>query len=109
MQSNNPVFRRSAEFNGSSNAYGNQTYAGNGAAYPGYGQPGYTDPAAWGTGTPGSPTHTEVSTGPMTIDTVVQKTAATLGVVIVAAMATWILTPTVDETTGAADLGPVFA
>ncbi|MCW2766783.1 MAG: hypothetical protein JWO11_2742, partial [Nocardioides sp.] len=32
MQSNNPVFRRSAEFNGSSNAYGNQTYAGNGAA-----------------------------------------------------------------------------
>ena len=33
MQSNNPVFRRSEAFNGaSSNAYGNQTYAGNGAA-----------------------------------------------------------------------------
>ena len=41
MQSNNPVFRRSEEFNRpAANAYGNQTYAGNGAAYPGYGQPG---------------------------------------------------------------------
>jgi uncharacterized YccA/Bax inhibitor family protein len=109
MQSNNPVFRRSAEFNGSSNAYGNQTYAGNGAAYPAYGQQGYGDPATWGTGTPGSPTHTEASTGPMTIDSVVQKTGITLGVVIVAAMATWILTPTVDDATGAADLGPLFA
>ena len=29
----------------------------------------------------------------MTIDSVVQKTAITLGVVIVAAVATWILTP----------------
>ena len=39
MQSNNPVFNRSPEFNGQSqNAYGNQTYAGNGAPYPGYGQ-----------------------------------------------------------------------
>ena len=38
MQSNNPVFRRSEEFNRPArNAYGNQTYAGNGAAYPGYG------------------------------------------------------------------------
>ena len=38
MQSNNPVFRRSEEFNRpAANAYGNQTYAGNGTAYPGYG------------------------------------------------------------------------
>ena len=36
MQSNNPVFRRSEEFNGRvANAYGNQTYAGNGAGLPG--------------------------------------------------------------------------
>ena len=49
MQSNNPVFRRSEEFNRpGANAYGNQTYAGNGAAYPGYGQPA-ADPA------PGAP------------------------------------------------------
>ena len=37
MQSNNPVFRRSEEFN-SANAYGNQTYAGGGMPTTGYGQ-----------------------------------------------------------------------
>ena len=64
MQSNNPVFRRSEEFNqGGANAYGNQTYAGNGATYEGYGtQPGQTDPAQWGTGAPGAPTQAPVST-----------------------------------------------
>ena len=37
MRSNNPVFSRSEEFNrASSNAYGNQTYAGGGQSYPGY-------------------------------------------------------------------------
>jgi uncharacterized YccA/Bax inhibitor family protein len=93
MRSNNPVFSRSPEFNGqSTNAYGNQTYPGAGAAYPGYGQPGqpgqqgYTDPATWGTGGPTAP----VTTGPMTIDSVVQKTGISLGVVIVVAAATWI-------------------
>ena len=46
MQSNNPVFRRSEAFNGTStNAYGNQTYPGNGATYQGYGQaPGHDQP-----------------------------------------------------------------
>ena len=35
MQSNNPVFRRSEEFNrGGANAYGNQGYAGNGRRWP---------------------------------------------------------------------------
>ena len=40
MQSNNPVFRNSDAFNGSrrTNAYGNQTYPGNGAVHDGYGQ-----------------------------------------------------------------------
>ena len=52
MQSNNPVFSRSEAFNGQANAYGNQTAAGNGSPYAGYG-----DPATWGTGTPGSPDH----------------------------------------------------
>ena len=38
MQSNNPVFRNSDEFNGrATNAYGNQVYGGSGAAHPGYG------------------------------------------------------------------------
>ena len=72
MQSNNPVFRRSEQFQrGGGNASGNQVYAGNGAGHPGYGQRGYTDPSTWGTGTPGSPTTTESR---MTIDSVVQKT-----------------------------------
>ena len=44
MQSNNPVFRRSDEFNGrASNAYGNQVTGG--AAYPGYGQTTVSDPS----------------------------------------------------------------
>ncbi len=103
MQSNNPVFRRSEEFHASgSNAYGNQTYAGNGSAHQGYGQTGYTDPATWGTGTPGQPSRSgtgapAVDHGPMTIDSVVQKTAVSLGLVIVAALATWVLTPDIEN------------
>ena len=84
MKSNNPVFSRSEEFNrASSNAYGNQTYAGGGQAYPGYGEPG-TDPSTWGTGTPG-----QVDQGRMTVDSVVQKTAISIALVFVAAFATW--------------------
>ena len=38
MQSNNPVFRNSDEFNGrATNAYGNQVYGGSGATHQGYG------------------------------------------------------------------------
>jgi len=98
MQSNNPVFRRSEEFHRSgANAYGNQTYPGNGGGYPGYGQ---TDPSTWGTGMPGTPTST-TDQGRMTIDSVVQKTGMSLGIVIVAALATWILTPEITPETGA--------
>ena len=81
MQSNNPVFRRSEAFNGQAagqaNAYGNQTYAGNGSSYAGYG-----DPATWGTGTPGAPT--TQGTEPrrrMTIDSVVQASAISFAAV----------------------------
>jgi uncharacterized YccA/Bax inhibitor family protein len=93
MQSNNPVFRNSEGFG--KNAYGNSMYAGNGQAHSGFGSgSGYTDPSTWGVGTPGG-APTRVS-APMTIDSVVQKTAISLGVVIVAALATWIMTPSVD-------------
>jgi len=112
MQSNNPVFRRSEEFN-STNAYGNQTYAGNGGAHQGYGQAGYTDPATWSTGQPGQPGQppAPVATGgPMTIDSVVQKTAISLVVVIIAAFATWALTPAIDtESASNGDLGGLIA
>lgn len=78
MQSSNPVFARSEGFNGR----GSTAYPGNSTSYPGYG-------ADYGTG---APTHTQPGTGRMTIDSVVQKTAMTLGVVVLAAIATWILT-----------------
>jgi uncharacterized YccA/Bax inhibitor family protein len=106
MQSNNPVFRRSEEFHRSgANAYGNQTYPGNGGGYPGYGQ---TDPSTWGTGMPGTPTHT-TDQGRMTIDSVVQKTGISLAVVIVAALATWILTPPItSETVARGELAGLY-
>lgn len=96
MQSNNPVFRRSAEFNGS-NAYGQQTYAGQPGYGQGYGQPGgqpgYGDPSTWDMSRATGP----VSRGRMTIDTVVQKTAFSVGTVILVALATWILTPSESD------------
>jgi len=109
MQSNNPVFRRSEEFHaGGTNAYGNQTYSAGGGTYQGYG----ADPSTWGTGTPGAPgqpTQAPPTTGPMTIDTVVQKTAISLGLVILAALVTWVLTPEISEAATGEDLGPLFA
>jgi uncharacterized YccA/Bax inhibitor family protein len=102
MKSNNPVFARSEEFNrASTNAYGNQTYPGGGAGYGGYGQQQapYGDPSTWGTGAPGSsgPTDLQADQGRMTVDSVVQKTAISLFVVVVAAAATWMMTPDLDE------------
>jgi len=108
MESNNPVFRRSDAFNGrSQNAQGNQMYAGNGSAYPTYGeqppaQPGYGAPTTTGR--------------PMTIDSVVQKTGISLLLVIVAAAITWYFTPDLTppaSATGAEaepiNLGPLVA
>ncbi|MCW2772875.1 MAG: hypothetical protein JWN91_1201 [Nocardioides sp.] len=99
MQSNNPVFRRSEEFNSA------------GSTRQGYGQTGYTDPSTWGTGTPGQPgVQTPVATtGPMTIDSVVQKTAITLFLVFAAAAVTWLVTPEIGATTTNADIGPLIA
>jgi uncharacterized YccA/Bax inhibitor family protein len=98
MQSNNPVFRRSEEFQrGGANMYGNATYTGNGQTYAGYGQP-----SQWSVGTPGSaPTtggYAPATTGPMTIDSVVQRTAITLGLVIISAAVTWLVTGDITAT-----------
>ena len=89
MQSNNPVFTRNEAFNG--HAAGHQTpYGQQGYGYgqtqtaDPYGQ--YGDPATWGTGAPVQ----QPSAGRMTIDSVVQKTAMTLGVVVLFAMLTWV-------------------
>jgi uncharacterized YccA/Bax inhibitor family protein len=99
MQSNNPVFRRSEEFHST------------GSTRQGYGQAGYTDPSTWGTGTPGQPgvQAPVATTGPMTIDSVVQKTAITLFLVFAAAAVTWLVTPEIGATTTNADIGPLIA
>jgi len=91
MQSRNPIFARAEGFNGRSGgqAYGNAIYPGTGPQGA-----GYSDPSQWGTGSPGQ--GTQVDQGRMTIDTVVQKTGITLGVVVLAAAATWFLTGDID-------------
>ncbi len=106
MQSNNPVFGKWQKGDIGANAYGNQTYAGNGAAYPQYG-----DPSQWGTGQPtgeGAPPQAPVSTEPMSIDSVVQKSAITLGLVLVTAAVTWVMTPDISTATTAEDLAPLY-
>lgn len=86
MQSNNPVFRRNEEFNRSG-----------AAGYQGFGQPQYGgyEPAGYA-----EPTKAPVGQGRMTIDSVVQTTAITLGVTMVAAIATWLITPAISPETG---------
>ena len=86
MQSSNPVFRKAEGFNGRST-----THPASGMTYPAYGSPTRTQADPYRQSAPAYP---EVATGgPMTIDSVVQKTGITLGVVVLAAMATWVLTP----------------
>ncbi|MGH3473381.1 MAG: Bax inhibitor-1/YccA family protein [Aeromicrobium sp.] len=73
MQSNNPVFARNDGFNG----------RGGGVA---------TSPSEWKVDLDGgqsSPTHTERGQGRMTLDNVVEKTAISLGLLVVAAAAAW--------------------
>ena len=83
MQSNNPVFNRSEAFQ-----------PGGGHQAPTYG-----DPSTWGTGAPGDPVaaYNQPSYERMTIDTVVQKGAITLAVVVLAALATWIGTGPITQ------------
>ncbi|MGL5823893.1 MAG: Bax inhibitor-1/YccA family protein [Nocardioides sp.] len=84
MQSNNPIFNRSEQFSPRAKA---PSYPGAGPVGSPYGQP-TGDPSTWGTGTPGQPSVSQR----MTIDSVVQKTAISLGVVIATALATWVWT-----------------
>jgi len=107
MQSNNPIFRRNREFQPGGNIYGNQTYMGNGSAYQGYGQPvgGVQGPVG---GTSYAPAST--SSGPMPIDSVVQKTAISLGIVIIAAVVTWMVTPEISgQLATTANIGSLYA
>lgn len=82
MQSSNPVFTRVEGFNGKG-----QT------GYAGFEEPTYGTPA----------THTGSGTGRMDIDSVVQKTGITLGVVVLAAAATWYLSGDIFGADGQVD------
>jgi len=85
MQSSNPVFRKAEGFNGRS-----PTYPASGMTYPAYGAPTQTDPYRQQQ----APIYGDTTTGGrMTIDTVVQKSGITLGLVVLTAAATWLLTP----------------
>jgi uncharacterized YccA/Bax inhibitor family protein len=90
MQSSNPVFARAEGFNGQRvQQYGHASYPAGGQGYAGYGQvpPPSTDPSTWHY--PTGP----VTTERMTVDSVVNRTAISLLVVVAAAAATWILMP----------------
>jgi uncharacterized YccA/Bax inhibitor family protein len=83
MKSSNPVFTRVEGFNGKG-----QT------GYAGFDEPAYG----------GAPsTHTGSGTGRMDIDSVVQKTGITLGVVVLAAAATWFLSGDIFGADGQVD------
>lgn len=82
MQSSNPVFARSEAFNGKS---------ASGVTYPSY------DPEASGYASEPGATYAPADQGRMTIDSVVQKTGMTLGVVVIAAALTWYLTPAIES------------
>ncbi len=91
MQSSNPVFRKAEGFNGRST-----THPASGMTYPAYGSPTQTQADPY---RQSAPVYGDVSTGgPMTIDSVVQKTGITLGLVVLVAAATWAFTP--DPGTG---------
>jgi uncharacterized YccA/Bax inhibitor family protein len=85
MQSNNPVFRRAEGFNGK----GGTAYADFGSVQAGQ--------------TPITHEPYRTSTGRMTIDTVVQKTGFTLGIVVLVAAATWVLTGNLFHSDGTVD------
>jgi len=79
MQSNNPIFTRSPEFNGS-----------------GASQQQGSDPSTWSTG---GPDRTDGSDARMTVDSVVQKTGLSLLLVMVTAAVTWLYIGDVTEAT----------
>jgi uncharacterized YccA/Bax inhibitor family protein len=99
MQSRNPVFNRAEGFNGRNTA--------SAPTYPGYGtQDPYANQYGNQYGAPQSGTTYGTTTGAerMTIDSVVQKTGFTLGVLILTAAATWFLTPDITNEQAASTL-----
>lgn len=92
MQSRNPILTNSATFNGqAARTYGHPGYPASGTGYRGYaqpqGSPAGTDPSRWHYPTGGAVQE------PMTIDSVVSRTALTLFIVVATAALTWVFLP----------------
>lgn len=107
MRSSNPVFTRNDGFNGRGSSSG-MTYPGQGASQaPAYGGTTYaTQPRGGSTGYgSGSGSPVDHRSGQrMSIDSVVQKTGMSLGLVVLAAAVTWFLTGPVDNPAALAPL-----
>ena len=105
MQSQNPILNNSSTFNGRAAAnVGQQSYPAGGQGYQGYGQPTPpqgTDPSTWQ-----YPTEPSLQER-MTIDSVVSRTAMTLGLVILTAALTWVFLP--GDYVGTAWIGGALA
>ncbi|CAN5881854.1 Bax inhibitor-1/YccA family protein [soil metagenome] len=104
MQSSNPVFARSETFNGRA------TRTAAGSRRPAdwsIGMPGMSETP----GLPGAPSPTHVGDDRITIDSVVQKTGATLGLLVASAAVTWLIIGEVAGTSAdaAANLGQARA
>lgn len=97
MHSSNPIFNRAEGFNGQRTTRG----ATSGVSYPSYDAPTAQAPGqapAWGADGPVAPQQSPyVDDRRMTIDSVVQKTAITMGVIVLAAGATWFMTGDIDD------------
>jgi len=79
MKSSNPVFANNAEFNGRATTQ-------------------YADPSQWQIDLSGAPgPTTPATTGRMTLDSVVEKTAITLGLVVLGATVAWFMIGDIDS------------
>jgi uncharacterized YccA/Bax inhibitor family protein len=95
MHSSNPIFNRAEGFNGRGG--GSSRAATSGVTYPSYDAPASQAPA-WGAGGPATSQPTPyVDDRRMTIDSVVQKTAITMAVVVATAAVTWMLTGDITD------------
>jgi uncharacterized YccA/Bax inhibitor family protein len=95
MRSSNPVFARSEGFNGRGSASGMSYPGQNAPQAPQYAPQGQTQPSYGGPQAPAG--YDRAAGGRMTIDSVVQKTGISLGIVVLVATATWILTGPIDS------------
>ncbi|GAA4923415.1 Bax inhibitor-1/YccA family protein [Actinoplanes utahensis] len=87
MKTSNPVLSRLGQAAERERTAGYGPYGQ--APQPGYGQPGYGDPYPTAAGYPAAPP----AVAPMTLDDVVVKTVALLGITGASAAAAWILVP----------------